>query len=272
MKMNNRATSFVQRRAMSKIMAILAASMLLAGPGLNTAIAASDAENDLAYLGLDASSARPIADAEMGQMRGRFVPSFGGGQPVFFGVVMQSNVTQPSGTSLSAGLALGVDLKSGTPNVVTNLTWATQSGPTASDTGTQTPTGTQTSLGNLSGGVGQVIQVAGSANQANNQASIDITQSTPNSILPNGAPTGTPCGSMCQSSIQNNALQVSVNAPGSGTATQTIGPSVILQGIKLNGDMAMASNSMNMVIQMSQSQSNSMNLLGASTILQTIPR
>jgi len=270
MKMNNRATSFVQRRAMSKIMAILAASMLLAGPGLNTAVAATDAESNLQYLGLDASSAQPIADAEMGQMRGRFVPSFCGGQPLFFGVVMQSNVTQPNGTSLSAGLAFGVNLKSGTPNVVTNLTWATQSGPTAPDAGIQTPTGTQTSLGNLSGGVGQVIQVAGSANQANNQASIDITQTTPTSFFPNGAPTGTPCGSLCQSSIQNNALQVSVNAPGSGSAAQMIGPSVILQGIKLNGDMAMASNSMNMVIQMSQS--NSMNLLGASTILQTIPR
>jgi hypothetical protein len=270
MKMNNRATRFVQCRAMSKIMAILAVSMLLAGPGLNTAVAANDAESNLAYLGLDASSARPIADAEMGQMRGRFVPAFGGGQPVFFGVVMQSNVTQPNGTSLSAGLAFGVNLKSGTPNVVTNLTWATQSGPTAPDTGTQTPAGTQTSLGGLTGGVGQVIQVAGSANQANNQASIDITQAAPTSFFPNGAPAGTPCGSLCQSSIQDSALQVSVNAPGSGSATQTIGPSVILQGIKLNGDMAMASNSMNMVIQMSQS--NSMNLLGASTILQTIPR
>jgi len=267
--MNNRAIRFVQRRAMSKIMAILAASMLLAGPGLNAAVAATDAESNLAYLGLDASSARPIADAEMGEMRGRFVPAFGGGQPVFFGVVMQSSVTQPNGTSLSAGLAFGVNLKSGTPNVVTNLTWATQSGPTASDAGTA-PTGIQTSLGGLTGGVGQVIQVSGSANQANNQASVDITQSNPASFFPNGTPTGTPCGSLCQSSIQNNALQVSVNAPGSGTAAQIIGPSLILQGIKLNGDMAMATNSMNMVIQMSQS--NSMNLLGASTILQTIPR
>jgi len=177
MKMNNRTTRFVKRRAMSKIMAILAASMLLAGPGLNTAMAATDAESNLQYLGLDASSAQPIADAEMGEMRGRFVPAFGGGQPVFFGVVMQSNVTQPNGTSLSAGLAFGVNLKSGTPDVVTNLTWATQSGPTAGTAGTQTPTGTQTSLGGLTGGVGPVLQVAGSANQANNQATIDITQS-----------------------------------------------------------------------------------------------
>jgi hypothetical protein len=271
MKMNNRATSFVQRRAMSKIMAILAASMLLAGPGIDTAMAASDAEN-LQYLGLDASVAQPIADAEMGQLRGKFVPAGLGGQPLYFGVVMQSSLaSQTTGSTLSAGLAFGVDFKSGTPNVVTNLTWATQTGAGTPDAeAPTTPTGSQTSLGGLAGGVGQVIQIAGSANQAANQAAINITQSAPGALLPNGVPNGTPCGSMCQASIQNNALQVSVQMPGSGSAAQTVGPAVILQGIKLNGDMASATNSMNMVIQMSQSSA--VNLLGASTILQTIPR
>jgi hypothetical protein len=266
MKMNNLTTRFVQRRAMSKIIAILAASMLLASPGLNSAMAASD-DSNLHYLGLDESMAKPIGDAEMGQMRGRFVPPGGGSQVLYFGLVMQSSVADQNGNALSAGLAFGVNFKTGTPNIVTNLTWATQTGTGASGSGAPGASG-GTPLGNITGGVGQVIQIAGSGNQGLNQASIDVTHSTPGALMPDGVPTGTPCGSSCQTSIQNNALQVSVNMPGS-SASQTIGSSVILQGIKLNGDMAQAANSMNMVIQLAQPSG--LNTLGISTVLQTIP-
>ncbi len=266
MKMNNCSTRFVQRRAMSKITTILAASVLLAGPGLSTAIAASAADSDLHYLGLDQSTAQAIGDEEMGQMRGRFVPAGGGSQILYFGLVMESNLSQ-NGNALSAGLAFGVDFKSGSPNVVTDLTWTTQSGAASDATPFAGPTGNP--LGGIGGGIGQVIQIAGSDNQANNQASIDVTHGTPGDLLPNGVPTGGPCGGSCEATIQSNALKVSVSMPGAGSAGQTIGPSVILQGIQLNGDMAQASNSMSMIVQMSQASG--INPQGISTILNTLP-
>jgi len=266
MDMNNCSTRFVQWRAMPKIGAILATSMILAGSGLTKAMAASDLYSNARYLGLDPSAVELVSDSEMGQMRGRYVPAGGGSGILYFGLVMESNITQ-NGNSATAGLAFAVNFNTGTPKVVTDLTFATQSGSGVQDAlpGDTSSKGLQ----GLAGGIGQVIQISGSDNEAGNQADIVVTHSTPGDLLPGGVPTGAACGSECISSIQSNALKVSVDMGGAGSAFQTIGPS-ILQGIQLNGDMAQATNSMSMVIQMTQATG--INVLGVSTILNTIPR
>lgn len=252
---------------LSRLMAVLTALTVLASPGLPSAIAASDNDRNLENLGLDASMAHPISDAEMGRMRGRFVAD-GGQQILYFGLVMQSNLTAQSGNSLSAGLAFGVNFNSGAPKVVTNLTWATQNGSSETSIGSGA-SASPSPLGGINGGIGQVIQVTGQGNQAFNQATLDLTNSTPGSLLPGGVPTGIPCGGSCQSMIQTNALKVLVDMPGQGSASQSVGPSVILQGIKLNGNMAQATNSMSMVMQLAQTPS--FDTLAVSTILQSIP-
>jgi len=266
MEMNNCSTRFVQRRAMSKLNTLLAASMLLAGPGLTKAMAGSDVDSNLRYIGLDPSMVQVVADSEMGQMRGRFVPSGGGSGILYFGLVMESSLSQ-NGNTASAGLAFGVNFNSATPRIMTDLTWSTASGSGVTDV----IPGVSSSrpLQGLGGGIGQVIQVSGAENEASNQADIELTRSNPGDLLPNGIPSGAPCGSACESSIQSNALRVSVDMGGAGSAIQTIGPSAILQGIQLNGDMAQASNSMSMIIQMTQASG--INALGVSTVLNTIP-
>jgi hypothetical protein len=252
---------------LSRLLAVVAAFILLAGSGFDAAIAASDADRNLQTLGLDASLAQPISDTQMSDMRGRYV-SLGGQQILYFGLVLQSSLDQAS-DSLSAGLAFGVNFQSGMPKVVTDLTWATQSEPGAIDAEGSVPGSTTSPLGGISGGIGQVIQVAGIDNQASNQASLDLTTSAPGSLLPNGIPNGAPCANSCQSAIQNNALNVLVEMPGQGSASQTIGPAVIIQNIKLNGDMVQANNSMTMFLQLSPPSG--LDTLGISTILQTIP-
>lgn len=256
---------FVRIPRRSRLVAALAALILVASHGSNAALAASDADQNLQHLGLDESMAQPVGDDEMGQMRGRFVA---GDRVLYFGLVMQSSLATQDGNSLSAGLAFAINFKSGTPKIVTDLTWATQNGPGTADLGGSGGFG-RTPLGGISGGIGQVIQVTGQGDQAFNLATLDLTNSTPGPLLPDGIPNGTPCGGSCQSSIQNNALRVLVAMPGQGSADQSIGPAVIIQGIRLNGDMAQASNTMSMVLQLAQPTG--LDTLGISTILQTIP-
>jgi len=262
MKLNG----FVRIPRWSRLVAALMAFILLAGYGSNAAIAASEADQNLQNLGLDESMAQPIGEDEMGQMRGRFVAA---DRVLYFGMVLQSNLAGQNGNSLSAGLAFAVNFKSGTPQVVTDLTWATQNGTSATDVEGSGVLGRQTPLGGISGGIGQVIQVTGQGNQAFNQATLDLINSAPGSLFPNGIPNGMPCGSSCQSAIQNNALKVLVVMPGVGSAGQSIGPGIILQGIRLNGDLAQASNTMSMYLQLAQFTG--LDTLGISTILQSVP-
>lgn len=244
---------------------ILAAGAALALSVARPAAAAPGDDANLREIGLDAAEARPLDDADLGHMRGRFV-SADGQQILYFGLVAASNIQNQSGSTLSAGVAFGVNLKSGNPQVVTNATWAVQQGPGVADNGSGSP---GVGLGAMSGGVGQVLQMTGEGNQGLNQAAIDMTNAAPGALMPNGIPSGAPCGSLCQASISGSGVQVLVNMPGQGDAAQAVGPQLILQGVNLNGDMMQASNSMNMVIQLGPQPS--ISTAGLSTILQSIP-
>ncbi|MGH7905576.1 MAG: hypothetical protein ACREP6_03020 [Candidatus Binataceae bacterium] len=243
------------------LISVLSAAMFLCNAPLANA-------GGLPDLGIDMALAKPLTDAQLGAMRGGFAPN--GGQPIiFFGLLVQSTLQGQNGASVSAGAALGVDLKSAIPKVTTNLTWATRNDPGVDPSTPTAGTGVPNSLNFFGGGIGQVVQIAGHGNQALNQASIDVTTASPNNFMPASAPSGMACGNLCQASIKANALQVAVNLPGQGSASQTINPQVILQGIRLNGSMGQATNSMNLFVQLGKSAA--FNAAGVATVLQAIP-
>jgi hypothetical protein len=224
--------------------------------------------SDLADIGLSPSDAVPISDTQMKQMRGGFVPA--NGAPVlFFGIVMQSTLQAQNGSALSAGAAFGVNLASNVPKIVTNLTWANQNMP-GGNSGITPGTGSSVALSKLGSGVGQVVQIAGQGDQGFNQTSIDLTTQAPNGFLPTSAPSGTACQGLCQASVNSNGVQIGVNIPGLGSATQTINPQLILQGINLHGEMAQAVNTMNLYVQLGNSPA--FTTTGINTVLQAIPQ
>ncbi|MGH9771021.1 MAG: hypothetical protein ACRD4Q_04890 [Candidatus Acidiferrales bacterium] len=218
-------------------------------------------------IGIDMSEAKPLSDAQLSGMRGGFAPN--GGAPVmFFGIVVQSSVQAQDGNSLTAGAALGVNLNSSVPKIVTNLTWATQHGPGGDPSAPGV--GNSNALNAFGSGIGQVVQIAGEGNHALNQANINLTTAPAEGFLPTSAPAGIACGSLCQASIKSDALQVGVNLPGHGSANQTINPQVILQGINLNGSLANATNTMNLYVQLGKPAI--FNPAGITGVLQAIPR
>ena len=243
-------------------MAAIAAFALL----LNTPVAAA---GELPDIGIDLSKAQRLSDSEMGQLRGRFAVN---GQPIlFFGLLMQSSLgPQPGhpGDALSAGVAFGVDLSGKAPKVTTNLTWATQSAPGPANPSLPSGGGSGP-LNNLSGGIGQVVQIAGQGNSAANVATIDLTTTPPAPLASPTTSGGTACDALCQAEITKNGIKVMVSMPGEGSATQTINPQSIVQGVMLNGNLAQALNSLQLEIQLGPTNPTSVS--GLSTVLQAIP-
>jgi hypothetical protein len=233
---------------------------------LNTAVAAA---GDLPDIGIDLSKAQRLSDSEMGQLRGRFAVN---GQPILsFGLLMQSSLgpqTGQPGDVLSAGVAFGVDLSGKTPKITTNMTWTTQSDPGLASPGLLSGGGSGP-LGKLNGGIGQVVQIAGQGNSAANVATIDLTTTPPAPLVSPTVPGGTACDALCQAEITKNGIRVMVSMPGEGSATQTINPQSIVQGVMLNGNLAQALNSLQLEIQLGPTNPESVSAL--STVLQTIP-
>lgn len=242
-------------------MAAIAAFALL----LSTAVAAA---GELPDIGIDLSKAQRLSDSEMGQLRGRFAVD---GRPIlFFGLLMQSSLgPQPGqpGDELSAGVAFAVDLSGKTPVITTNLTWAKQSAPGLANPGL--PSGGSGALNNLGGGIGQVVQIAGQGNSAANVATIDLTNTPPAPLVSPTVSGGAACDVLCQAEVTKNGVLVKVGMPGEGSATQTINPQSIVQGVMLNGNMAQAINSLELVIELGPTNPNSVSEL--STVLQSIP-
>ena len=233
---------------------------------LNTAVAAA---GELPDIGIDLSTVQPLSDSEMGQERGRFAVN---GQPIlFFGLLMTSSLgPQPGlpGDILSAGVAFGVDLSGKTPRITTNVTWATQSDAGLANPGPPLGGGSGP-LNNLHGGIGQVVQIAGQGNSALNVATIDLTTTPPAPLVSPTVPGGTACDVLCQAEIKQNGIQVRVSMPGEGSATQTINPQSIVQGVMLNGNLAQAVNSLQIEVQLGPTSSNDVS--GLSSVLQTLP-
>jgi hypothetical protein len=113
---------------------------------------ASVSDDPLAQIGLTAANAEPISDSQMGAMRGKFVAA-NGLQILYFGVVVQSNISAASGTKVSSGAAVGINLQTNQPTVTTDNTWAVETGKGSSSAGS-TGTTSVAALGGIKSGVG----------------------------------------------------------------------------------------------------------------------
>lgn len=214
-------------------------------------------------IGIDLSEAQPIFDNQLDTMRGKFLP----GQVEAFSLSLDSTV-QGDGVTRTAGMDIGVSFKTGRPLVTTDETFSseTANGGTPAVPG-GTATGGSAPLTNLTGGVGQVVQVVGSGNSALNEATININ-SSPLPVQTPPASGGTPC-TTCAVTQGKNGIDVTVDAPGVGDADQMIGANQITQGISLNANDAAAINSLSLQVQMQPGQGS--NLSGLGSIVNSVP-
>jgi hypothetical protein len=181
-----------------------------------------------------ASAANPLSSIASSQ-----------GTVTYFGVEMISTWTQAgvNGTQgVSAGLNLGFDLAQGN---VTIAEWSSSTnGGLATTSASGTIDGSATS--NLSGGVGQNIQVAGNGNSIANTATVTVNGADPFIVVP----TTNTCGTQCAITIGSNAAGISISTP-QGTVLQSIGPNGILQSAQVSSDMNVITNQLGVHVQTS---------------------
>lgn len=238
---------------LSRIAAALAVAGIGAAGMAPRASAASDGMPELSVF----ASARPVSDAQMSQMRGRFVMA---GQVVQFGVQMVSSWASPGGETLTAGALTDVSFNSaGVPNVrfTPHLTISQSATPPRWGGG---PGGALTATGNGIAnvrGVGQSVQVAGNFNDAGNSATISIgTEPIQGPNVPGGSSNGGtstlvgPAGATVSSSLGGGAMNVNVSVPGVGRAMQTLGPDSFIQEVQVSGNLQQVRNMTSIEIQL----------------------
>jgi len=189
------------------------------------------------------SEERQLSDAELGQMRGRFVDQ---GQIMFFGVQMSSEWRTSAGEHLIAGGTLRGDLRGASPTVtfephlsVGNSTSVSGAGNGAfvQDAGT----------GNVRGVV-QSIQAGGNFNVAANDLQIDILDAAGRDVSAGSAGASNTQGRLpsgTRMAVRSGAqgIGVELQVPGMGTVTQAIVPSRGLrQSIQLTSNLQQVRN------------------------------
>lgn len=216
---------------------------------LRTAIAGAVAMMSLAPAALAApvhrDAFRPVelADAELGEMRGRFVSQ---GEILYFGVEMYTQWTA-AGEVYVAGLNIGIDRsQSSFRPTVTIVRIADIRNTNPSDTATGAAAGRAISQGGLDAvqGVGQVVQVTGDANLARNNMMLTVRSYNGTPLATAGGTAGSATavdpqsGAVASATVANNSLGVAVTVPGQGTAMQGIaGSTGMRQLVQVTGDM-----------------------------------
>lgn len=191
------------------------------------------------------SEERQLSDAELAQMRGRFVDK---GQIMFFGVQMSSEWRTSAGEHLIAGGTLRGDLSGASPTVSFEpyLTVGTSNslpGATSGNGAIVRDAGT----GNARGVV-QSIQAGGSFNAAANDLQIDILDAAGRDVSAGSAGASNsqqrlPSGTRMAVRSGAQGVGVSLQVPGMGTVTQAIVPSRGLrQSIQLTSDLQQVRN------------------------------
>nr|WP_300306362.1 hypothetical protein [Halomonas sp.] len=188
------------------------------------------------------SDARQLSDAELGNLRGRYVDQ---GTLMYFGVQMVSHWRTASGDSFSAGARMAGDLTRRLPTVSFEPTLTVIKGenePVLSSTyngngATVIDHGTRNGSG-----VVQSIQAGGDFNTASNDLVLDVMSA--DKFRDSGA-TSNAGGSIQQAlggtritaSAKGNDMQVAIDLPGMGHVTQSITPGRGLrQAIQLSSD------------------------------------
>lgn len=206
-----------RRGGMTALMALAASGVLTPGEALSATSSFSDFSNG-----------RQLSDAELGQLRGRFVDK---GQIMFFGVQMASEWRTSAGEHLQAGATLHGDLTGRTPRVsfephLTQISTSGISGVARSGNGaTVRGGGEQMGRGNARGVV-QTIQAAGDFNAAANDLQIDVLDT---SQYP-GA-TGSPKASGSQRLLSGASVSVNYDASGMGVSLDMPGMGNVKQAI-----------------------------------------
>ncbi|MGF1548138.1 MAG: hypothetical protein ACFCUG_12510 [Thiotrichales bacterium] len=196
-----------------------------------------------------------LEDAELGEMRGRYVlPNH---QILYFGLEMVSTWSSPDGLVLTAGAQLNLDYATTSLPRVTFVPTATieRQTPSAPIADTQSREVHAGGLNNTTGLV-QGIQVAGDYNQALNRMTVELLDARPKTDL---APTmGTESATAARDGAQVSAqlapdqLTVRLTIDGQGSVQQAIrgmrepasGGQGAVQLIQLLGDQHQASNVM----------------------------
>jgi hypothetical protein len=177
------------------------------------------------------------------------VPAGGPGMRVaYFGISLVSSWSAGSGANapgVTVGANIGVDPNS---HGVTTSTWSTSTNgglPAAAGNTGNSVTGTPP-LENISGGIGQSIQVAGNGNTVNNSATINIGVSAPGQTA---APTSNTCGSDCTATINGNGVAIAISTQ-QGIVSQTVGANGVMQSVQIASDLNTITNQMAMQVRL----------------------
>lgn len=202
-------------------------------------------------------SERQLSDAELAQMRGRFVDK---GQVMFFGVRMSSEWQTSAGERLMAGATLHGDLRGATPTAsfephLTVISSDSLSAPMSSNGAVVRDSGT----GNARGVV-QTIQAGGNFNAAANEMQVDILDAAGHSISvgsnrhPAEQTVVSAAGSQLSVSHGAGGVSVKMNSP-MGNVSQAIVPGRGLrQSVQLTSDFQQVRNITRLQLYMGGSQ------------------
>lgn len=199
-----------------------------------------------------------ISDADLGQMRGKYVAP---GQVMYFGVEMVTQWIAASGELISASGNLEVNLAGSNPQVgFRPIITVEQYAPTADSTnyGSEVVSG-GAGLQNVNGVV-QNIQVAGVSNGISNNVGLNVkfSSSAPpsDSSLKDKSPNIsaiTPNGSIASVGLTQSGLRVSVAVPNQGQALQQIrngsNGGQLLQSVQLAGNLNQIQNMIHLSVQ-----------------------
>lgn len=190
-----------------------------------------------------------ISDAELAAMRGRY--TLGGNTVAWFGVSLISQWHSGDGQQLSAGLQLGLDLRSGTPkfSYQPTVNIARVDGADASPDGRVRQIDSS-GLANASGFV-QAVQLAGDGNRVSNQALLVVRDGP----VPAGAAgsaaadAGSQAGAAtAQAYVQGQRAGVLLQLAGQGQVQQWLGNGQVGQSVALASDGSWISNQLRLEV------------------------
>lgn len=200
-----------------------------------------------------------VSDAELSQMRGRFVE---GNSIVFFGVSMRTDWWLADGTLHEMEMRFDIDFSGNSFLPTLNLFKAAPA-TTTSEVEETIHTGTPGTVVNESlddiSGIVQNIQVAGDGNAVLNDVTWEITDEevaeTAETLEPIATVNSTTTSSdnvTTQVQVQSNQVGYSINVPGQGVVKQEISSDAmrgLVQSTQLTGDINRVLNQMHLQIQ-----------------------
>ncbi len=185
---------------------------------------------------------REIPDAELGDMRGRYI--VGDNRIAWFGVSMVSTWLTGSGQAVKGAMQIGFDVRGGKP-IVSFTPSVTITDSAAALTASGDRHIDAAGLANVDGLV-QSIQVAGDANVARNGTTLTVRDGDAPSASADDATPATAIaqasGITAQAGIENGAARVLLQIDGQGATEQWIGANAVGQSIRIAGDGQSVSN------------------------------